>query len=337
MNFVFRYLRECFSKIMLSSAFLYLFVSSSAFAQWHQHSFKVMGTQAHVEFWLVSDKSDRDAQLLIDAVEAEMHRIDREMSPYKADSLLSAINQQASKMPVAVSQELFDLLMVSNEISKLSKGAFDLTYASVGYQYDYRESKRPDQSQINQALPAIDYSAIHLDPKKLTVSFRHKNIKIDLGGIAKGFAVKQCLNILANAGVGHGLVSAGGDTGLIGDRLGRPWLVGIKHPRAEHKTAVHLPLSNEAISTSGDYERYFIEDDIRYHHIINPKTGDSARKVVSVSVIGQDPTYVDALSTTIFVMGLQEGMNLINRMPAFEAIIIDNQQTMHFSTGLQQN
>ena len=158
-----------------------------------------------------------------------------------------------------------------------------------------------------------------------------------MGGIAKGYAVKNCLAILASAGIEHGLVSAGGDTGLLGDRKGRPWLVGIKHPRASDKTAVHLPLSNEAISTSGDYERYFIEDEVRYHHIINPKTGKSAQQVVSVSVIGQDPTYVDALSTTLFVLGLEQGMAFINNLPDYEAIIIDNQQKLHFSLGLQQN
>jgi len=322
---------------ILTSLVALLLCSSSAFAQWHQASFKVMGTQAHVEFWLAAEQTEKEAETLIEAVKAEMHRIDREMSPYKQDSLLSYINNHASLKPVSISAELFDLLTVSNNVSQLSEGAFDITYASVGYQYDYRARKRPEQDKIDNTLPAIDYSAVILNKEHLTVSFNHADIKIDLGGIAKGYAVKQCLNILANAGIEHALVSAGGDTGLIGDRRGRAWLVGIKHPRAEHKTAVHLPLSNEAISTSGDYERYFIEDGIRYHHIINPKTGDSARKVVSVSVIGRDATFVDALSTTIFVMGLQKGMSLINKLPEFEAIIIDNQQTMHFSSGLQQN
>lgn len=311
--------------------------STSAFAQWHQETFEVMGTQAHVEFWLESDDTNQEALLLIQAVKDEMHRIDKEMSPYKAESLLSTINRKAGISPVKISAELFDLLKASYEISQLSDGAFDITYASVGYHYDYRASKRPAQSIIDNALPVIDYSAVVLDKQHSTVAFKHSDIKIDLGGIAKGYAVKQCLKILANVDIEHALVSAGGDTGLIGDRRGRSWLVGIKHPRAEHKTAVHLPLINEAISTSGDYERYFIEDGVRYHHIINPKTGDSARKVVSVSVIGKDATYVDALSTTIFVMGLQSGMSLINKLPDFEAVIIDNQQTMHFSNGLQQN
>lgn len=314
-------------------------------AQWYQHSFEVMGTQAHVEFWLEPETPEQAttkevplaARNIIDSLVAEMQRIDQGMSPYKADSELSKLNRLAAKQPVVISQELFDLLKNAEKIAELSEGAFDITYASVGYQYDYRNKQKPSQAQIDQALAAINYRGIVLDQSNNSVRFNHPKIKIDLGGIAKGYAVKNCLALLNTAGVKHGLVSAGGDTGLLGDRRGRPWLVGIKHPRAEQKNAVHLPLANEAISTSGDYERYFVEDGTRYHHIINPKTGKSAWQVVSVSVIGQDPTYVDALSTTIFVLGLEQGMALINRLDNYEAIIIDNQQTLHFSQGLQQN
>jgi len=300
-----------------------------------------MGTQAHVQFWLDEDKkttseNQQQAQQLTTAVQDEMQRIDKAMSPYKATSELSLINRQAGLKELVISAELFHLLQVSQKISALSHGAFDITYASIGYQYDYRKKQRPNKKAIKKALPAINYSAIKLNEKHSSVHFNHKNVKIDLGGIAKGYAVKRCLALLKAAGIKHALVNAGGDTGLLGDRHGRPWYVGIKHPRAEDKMAVELPLINEAISTSGDYERYFIEDGVRYHHIINPQTGDSARKVVSVSIIGKDPTYVDALSTTVFVEGLAAGMQLIDSLPEFEAIIIDNEQTLHVSKGLQQ-
>jgi thiamine biosynthesis lipoprotein len=335
--------------INISLCYLLIFFSFSVNAQWYKHSFKVMGTLSHVEFWLdedvnypsestqalISDKNEQ-AAILIQLVEQEMFRIDQQMSPYKEESELSLINREASTKAVTISAELFNLLKTAQQISIMSEGAFDITYASIGYQYNYREKKRPDKTSITQALPAINYSAVILNDKESTVHFNHQSVKIDLGGIAKGYAVKRCLSLLEKSGVKHALVSAGGDTGLLGDRNGRPWLVGIKHPRAEHKTAVHIPLENEAISTSGDYERYFIEDGVRYHHIINPKTGDSSRKVISVSVIGKDPTVVDALSTTIFVKGLAEGLMLINKLPQFEAVIIDNQQRLHYSKGLQQ-
>lgn len=290
-----------------------------------------MGTEARVLFW---HKNKQQAQQLIKAVELDMQRIDQTMSPYIATSELSIINQQAFKNPVVVNTEIFELIKTANNIAKLSHGAFDITYASVGYQYNYREKLKPSQQAIAASLVNINYQSLLLDEKKQTIKFQHAGTKIDLGGIAKGHAVKNSINLLKNAGVENALVSAGGDTALLGDKRGRDWLVAIKHPRAEDKAAVHLPLMNEAISTSGDYERYFIEDGVRYHHILNPKTGKSAKQVISVSVIGQDATYVDALSTTLFVLGLQPALALINQLPGYEAIIIDNQQKLHFSNGL---
>jgi thiamine biosynthesis lipoprotein len=316
---------------------VFLFFTQTVSAEWFSKNFEVMGTQAHIEFWLdESENNNNTSAQLIEIVQEEMHRIDLGMSPYKEASELSLVNAKAGTESVVITNELFELLHESQEIAELSDGAFDITYASVGYQYNYRKKQRPDQASIESALKAIDYRAVILDRAKSTVRFSQPDVKIDLGGIAKGYAVKKCLELLKVAGIKHALVSAGGDTGLLGDRRGRPWYVGIKHPRAEEKTAVKLPLSNESISTSGDYERYFIEEGIRYHHIINPKTGDSARKVVSVSIIGKDSTYVDALSTTVFVKGLQEGMAFIEQLPEYEAIIIDNQQTLHVSKGLQQ-
>jgi len=314
-----------------------LFITHTVSAKWFSNNFEVMGTEAHLEFWLDdADKLNSTSQQLIELVQAEMHRIDLAMSPYKEESELSLVNNKAGSEAVVITSELFELLNESQKIAELSDGAFDITYASVGYQYDYRKKKKPDQASIDSALKAINYHAVLLDRTQSTVRFSHPQVKIDLGGIAKGYAVKRCLELLKISGIKHALVSAGGDTGLLGDRRGRPWYVGIKHPRADEKTAVKLPLNNESISTSGDYERYFIEEGIRYHHIINPKTGDSARKVVSVSIIGKDSTYVDALSTTVFVKGLQEGMAFIEQLPEYEAIIIDNQQTLHVSKGLQQ-
>lgn len=324
--------------INLSLISLIFFMPFSAYSQWFKHSFNVMGTLSQVEFWL-EDKvpnQNEHAKTLFNIVEQEMFRIDRNMSPYKENSELSVVNREAAIKPFKISTELFNLLLTAHNISEISDGSFDITYASIGYQYDYRQKKRPDQPSITEALPAINYRSVILNKYNSTVHFSHKKVKIDLGGIAKGYAVKRCLTLLKNAGVKHALVSAGGDTGLLGDRNGRPWLVGVKHPRAEQKTVVHIPLANEAISTSGDYERYFIENGVRYHHIINPRTGDSSRKVISVSVIGENPTYVDALSTTIFVKGLNDGLALINKLPDFEAVIIDNNQRLHYSKGLQQ-
>lgn len=306
-------------------------------AKWYQHSFNTMGTKAHVEFWLPKKNIIQGTpQQLVAEVTTEMNRLDQALSPYIETSELSLLNQKAGHQPITVSSELFGLLKKANKISTLSEGAFDITYASIGYQYNYRQGIRPSLNEIDSALPAINYNSIKFDAKNSTVSFDSDKVKIDLGGIAKGYAIARCLNILKSFGIKHALMNAGGDTALLGDRMGRPWLVGIKHPRTASKNAVHIPLDNEVISTSGDYERYFIEDGIRYHHILNPKTGDSAREVVSASVIGSDATIVDALSTTVFVLGNRKGMALIDSLNGYEAIIIDNNERLHFSKGLQQ-
>jgi thiamine biosynthesis lipoprotein len=302
-------------------------------AQWYEKSFHVMGTQAKVQFWYEDAKK---AGLLISAVENEMERINQSMSPYIESSELSQVNLNAAKQPFKISDELFNLLIKANNIARLSNGAFDITYASVGYQYHYRDKIKPNEKTIKANLNKINYQGIALDKVNKTIFFSKEGMKIDLGGIAKGYAVKTSLRLLEQAGVKNALVSAGGDTGLLGDKRGRPWVVGIKHPRAEQKNAVHLPLENEAISTSGDYERYFIENGERYHHILNPKTGKSAKEVVSVSVIGKDPTMVDALSTTLFVLGLKPAMKMIDSLVGYEVIIIDKNQKLHFSKGLTQ-
>lgn len=318
----------------LAPFFLILFITSfSVNAQWHEKNFQVMGTQAKVKLW---HQDAKKAGLLIRGVENEMERINQSMSSYINTSELSQVNLNAAKQPFKISDELFNLLKKAESIARLSNGAFDITYASVGYQYHYRDKIRPNEKAIAANLNKINYQGILLDQVNKTVSFAVEGMKIDLGGIAKGYAVKTSLKLLEQAGVKSALVSAGGDTGLLGDKRGQPWVVGIKHPRAEQKNAVHLPLANEAISTSGDYERYFIENGERYHHILNPKTGKSAKEVVSVSVIGNDPTTVDALSTTLFVLGLKPAMQMIDSLAGYEAIIIDKEQKLHFSKGLTQ-
>ncbi len=290
-----------------------------------------MGTAIHVELWHTDKKL---AEQNIQRVITEMKRIDSLMSPFKKDSELSLINHQAAEHPVKISTELFNLIQQSLEISRLSKGAFDITFASVGQFYDYRKKSQPTKDELASHLKKINYKHIQLNKKNQTIFFTQLGTKIDLGGIAKGHAVDRSIKILQDHGITQAMVSAGGDTRIIGDKGGRPWYVGIRHPRDKNKSAVVLPLSQTAISTSGDYERYFIKDNIRHHHIIKPSTGDSARELISVSILGEQSTIVDALSTTVFILGLKKGMKLISELPNTEAIIIDNNGQMYYSKGL---
>jgi len=301
-------------------------------AEWFKADRAIMGTAIHVELWhtdkIIAEKN-------IQHVFSEMRRIDSAMSPYKQDSELSIVNNKASIHPVKISTELFNLVQKSIGISKLSNGAFDITFSSVGQFYDYRKKIKPSKDEIATNLQKINYKNIKLNHKDKTIYFTQKGTRIDLGGIAKGHAVDNSIKILQQNGITQAMVSAGGDTRIIGDKGGRPWYVGIRHPRKKGKSAVVLPLSQTAISTSGDYERYFIKDNIRHHHIIKPTTGDSARELRSVSILGTDSTTVDALSTTVFILGLNKGMKLISDLANTEAIIIDNNGRMHYSSGLK--
>ncbi len=309
----------------------YLF-SLNSHADWFKNKQAIMGTEIRLEFWL--DDADK-ADLLIKAIMTEMHRIDALMSPFKDDSELSTLNRLGATQKVKLSEELFNLIKKSITISKLTKGAFDVTFASIGNLYDYRHNKKPTQQQIQDNLSKINYKHLILTKQDHSIKFAKPGVVIDLGGIAKGHAVDNSIEILKSHDIQHGLVSAGGDTRIIGDHRGRPWITGIRNPRVKGKSAILIPLSNIAISTSGDYERYFIEDGIRYHHIISPQTGHSIKSVRSVSVIGPDSTTCDALSTSLFVMGSKKALELINQIDKFDAIIINSNGKLLFSSGLQ--
>ena len=315
----------------ITFAVILTLLSFPVFAEWVKTSQAIMGTAINVELWH-KDKAIADKN--IDMVFTEMRRIDALMSPYKKESEVSLINRLAAKKPVKISQELFDLIQRSIKISELSQGAFDITFASIGHLYDYRKKQKPTQKQISTNLKTINYKNIQLDNNNQTIFFNKTGMRIDLGGIAKGHAVDNAIKLLQQQGIKQAMVSAGGDTRIIGDKRGKPWLVGVRDPRKKNTSAVILPLSQTAISTSGDYERYFINDNVRHHHIISPLTGQSVRALRSVSILGPDSTTTDALSTTVFILGLKKGMKLVSALKGIDAIIIDNNGKMHYSTGL---
>jgi thiamine biosynthesis lipoprotein len=201
--------------------------------------------------------------------------------------------------------------------------------------YDFHTHKRPTAAQIKAALPAISYKHIVLDAKRHTVHFTQPGVRIDLGGIAKGYSVDQGIDVLLARGFKNALVNAGGDSRAIGDRRGRPWIVGIQNPRHLDEIVTRFPLVNEAFSTSGDYERYFIENGIRYSHIINPHTGDSARKVLSATVIAPTATQTDGLSKTAFVLGAAEALKIYNSLKDVDAIIVTPDGRVVYTKGLE--
>ena len=290
-----------------------------------------MGTEVSVILW---HDNAAAGETIIEEIFTEVDRINALMSTYVESSRISEINRDAASEPVVAGDELFELIRRSLDISVLTNGAFDITYESVGQHYDFRERQRPDEVTVEAERQYIDYQLVELDKTASTVRFLENGVRINLGGIAKGYVVERGVEILRSHGVENGIVTAGGDSRLLGDRRDRPWVVGIRDPREDGQVAISVPLEDEAISTSGDYERYFEEDGVRYHHIIRPSSGLPVEGVHSATVIGPDAVLTDALSTSVFVMGVDEGLKLIACLPDYESIVIDAESQIFYSTGL---
>ena len=318
--------RRLFAAVIVSCG-----IGGTARAEWITRTENIMGTRCSVELWS-EDRAKGEAAIA--SVFADMHRIDRLMSTWKEDTEISLVNREAGKHPVKIDPELFRLLQVSVEYSELTHGAFDITYASVGYLYDFKKGVHPDQKAIDAALPGINFRHMKLDPRNSTVFFTRPGMRIDLGGIAKGHSVDRGIEILQKQGITRAMVNAGGDTRIIGDRFGKPWWVGVRDPDHEGKTFLKLPLTDTSFSTSGDYERYFDEDGKRFHHIIDPKTGDSARKCRSVTVISASATRTDALTKSVFIMGPEEGIRFIDTLPDVDAVAVAPDGKVYYSKGL---
>jgi len=290
-----------------------------------------MGTAVRVELWS-DDRQEGEAA--IQAVMDEMHRIDRTMSPHKADSELSRINRDAAGQAASISEEMFGLITRAIEFSARSGGAFDITYAGAGHLYDYRQKVRPSDEALAKACAAVGYRNLILDPPARTVRFACEGVRIDLGGFAKGHAVDNAAAILRRLGIAHAIVSAGGDSRVIGDRRGRPWMVAIRDPRRPGETVAVLPLEDVSISTSGDYERFFVQGGVRCHHVLDPRTGKSPSSVRSVTILAADGLTTEALSKCVFVMGLKDGMQLVESHKGVDAVVVDASGALHYSSGL---
>lgn len=316
---------------LAAAALVCVSLSPPAFAEWREKTEAIMGTRIYVEVWTDNAAKGDEA---IEAVMAEMRRIDELMSHYKPQSQLSQINARAAQEPVPVDPELFDLIKLSTHYSEITEGAFDITYASVGHLYDYPHHVHPSEEQIKAALPGVNWRNMLLDPVHHTVRFEHEGMRIDLGGIGKGYAVDRGIAILQARGFQHALVTAGGDSRIIGDRMGRPWVVGIRNPDDKNQVVTRIPIVNSAMSTSGDYERYFDEGGVRYHHIIDPRTGHSASKVRSATILGPTATQTDGMSKTAFVLGPEKALEIINRMPEYDAIFVTPDGRVLYSNGL---
>ncbi|SMC22744.1 thiamine biosynthesis lipoprotein [Desulfacinum hydrothermale DSM 13146] len=282
----------------------------------------LMGTV--VEISVVSRDEGR-ALHAIKAAFSEMERIERQMSFFRKDSELSRLNRRAGQQPVKVSSELWDLLRASVRISQMTQGGFDVTVAPLLRLWPiYRAEKiLPTDAKIEEALRHVGYGKLLLGQQDHTVAFADPGMALDLGGIAKGHAIDRAVQILKGLGVQAALVNAGGDLYAYGRKPdGKPWRIGIRHPRQKEGILATARVEGVAVVTSGDYERFFIKNGKRYSHIIDPRSGFTARETAAVTVVAPQATLADGLATGVLVLGPEKGLSVVEGLPGVEAAVV---------------
>ncbi|HMS84238.1 MAG TPA: FAD:protein FMN transferase [Nitrospira sp.] len=267
----------------------------------------------------------------------EIKRLERLLSTWRADSELSHVNSEAGHRPVQVSQETVELVTRALEMVELTAGGFNIALGPAIDIWSVTEREHiPDQEELQRLKPLVDWRDVQVNRKTDTIYLPRKGMRIDIGGIGKGYAADRAVEEMKRTGATGGVVALSGDIktfGVLPDRKGFP--VGIRHPREEGTVMAVLDLHDEAISTAGDYERFFERDGIRYHHILDSQTLQPARGCQSVTVIAKEGTVADGLDTGIFVLGPERGMALVEHLPGVEAIIVDANGTMMVSSGLR--
>ena len=273
----------------------------------------------------------------IDVAIAEVKRIENLISDWIPTTQISEINNNAGIQPIKVSDELFDLLERALKISKLTNGAFDISYASMDkiWKFDGSMKEMPTPEAIKKSVSKIGYENIILNDKEKTVFLKLSGMKLGLGGIGQGYIADKVKELLLSKGCKSGLVNVSGDINAWGKQPnGESWKVGIVNPMNKNNIFATFPLVNSAVETSGSYEKYVVFDGIRYSHIIDPRSGYPARGIVSVSVFAKQTEIADALATGIFVLGVEVGLDLVNQLKGIECIIVDDKGKIHSSKGI---
>ncbi len=301
---------------------------------------KAMGTLVQVWFWT---DDDTKAAAGANAVFAEMKRLDIEMSTWVPESDISKINAAAGDKPIKVSDESFAVIERAYDVSKRSGGVFDITIGALlglwKFDWQNKDETIPDSRALAERLKLVGYRDLVLDRAHKTVFLKRKGMAITLGGIAKGYAVDKCVKLLFDAGFVDFMVQAGGDMFVSGKKGADPWVVGIRDPRGPYDSMFAvMPIENHSFSTSGDYERTFIKDGVRYHHILDPRNGQPAHASRSVTIRAKDAFTADAWSKVMFILGPVEAQKLIARekLTDFEVVWVDDQNAIKMTPGIEK-
>lgn len=282
--------------------------------------------------------ADRQAQAHAKAVFEVFEGVDARMSEWKDSSPLSAVNREAGGKAVRVPGELRGVIRRGMEIGDQTGGAFDITWAAFWGLWNFKaaEPSVPPDAEIERRLPLVDYRLIEVDDRAGTVRLPRAGMKIGLGGIAKGYALDRAAEALRKRGAHSFLISGGGQVMAVGRKGDRPWRVGIRDPRGGRDDYfAYLALSDASASTSGDYEHFFIQDGVRYHHILDPRTGRPSTGLRSATVISPDATLADALSTAFMVMDREAALSLTEKLEQVEAVLVDDRGQVWTSSGLK--
>jgi thiamine biosynthesis lipoprotein len=305
-----------------------------------EYQAKAMGT--NVSLWLWTDKQQEAATVAAD-VFAEMKRLDKVMTNFIPDSEVGQINVNAGVKPVQVSDETIAVIERAIDVSKRSGGVFDITVGAYKGMWKFDEDMDgtlPDPADVQKRKALVNWKDVVVDKKAKTVFLRRKGMAITLGGIAKGYAVDKCVAILKHAGFNDFMVQAGGDMYVAGKKGDQPWIVGIRDPRGQPGAMFATsPIENHSFSTSGDYERGFVKDGVRYHHILDPRTGQPAHASHSVTIRAKDAFTADAWSKVMFIYGWKEGMAIIKRekLDDFEVVWVDDKNELHQTPGIEKD
>jgi thiamine biosynthesis lipoprotein len=296
-----------------------------------------MGSELRLTAWTTDERA---ALACFDAVFAEFDRLEAILTVWRRDSEIVRLNAAAGEHPVMVSPEVIEVLTIARQVSDWTDGTFDVTFGALAdlWKFDHdQDNTIPDPALVRARLPLVDYRAIEIDPEARTVFLRRKGMRVHLGGIGKGYAVDRAVAIVRQHGIGNFMIQAGGDLYVGGLKDGRPWRLGIRDPRGPaNKSFATLDLSDGTFSTSGDYERYFMKDGRRYHHILDLRRGEPARECRSVTLVSDRAVLADALAKGVFILGPNAGMALIERLPGIEGVIVSATNEVSVSSGLQR-
>ncbi len=283
-----------------------------------------MGSELRVSAWTADTEG---AARAFDAVFAEFDRLEALMSVWKSGSDIDRINQAAGDHPVPASDDVRRVLRIAAQVSEWTGGKFDVTFGVLAglWKFDHDQDNRvPDMNRVRELLPLIDYRSLVVDDEARTVFLKKKGMRAHLGGIGKGYAIDQAVALLRARGFNDFMVQAGGDLYVSGLKDGQPWRLGIQDPRGPGgATFATINLTNSTLSTSGDYERFFIKDGRRYHHIIDPATGEPSQAGCrSVAILATSAVLADGLSTGVFLLGPEKGLALVQQQPNVDAVIV---------------